>query len=54
MNNKIKLFLTVNYFLILSFNVLFSIEIDPDKITQMQIKAIQQELKNQAFSKRLT
>ena len=52
MNNKIKLFLTVNYFLILSLNVLFSIDIHkvPDKITQMQIKAIQAQLKNKTIS----
>ena len=46
MNNKIKLFLTVNYFLILSLNVLFSVDVAPDKVTQMQIKAIQKQLKD--------
>jgi len=50
MKNKIKLFLTVNYILILSLNVLFSIELDPDNITKMQIKTLQQELKKKTIS----
>jgi len=50
MKNKIKLFLTVNYILIFSLNILLPIDIDPDKITQMQIKAIQRQLKNRTLS----
>jgi len=34
----------------LSLNVLFAIEVEPDKITQMQIKAIQQQLKKKTIS----
>ena len=51
MKNKFKLFLTFNYILIFSLNILFSIDIKPDQITQMQITAIQEKLKNQAVSK---
>ena len=50
MKNKFKLFLTFNYILIFSLNILNPIEINPDKITQMQIKAIQAQLKNKTIS----
>ncbi|MBC8310668.1 MAG: SLBB domain-containing protein [Candidatus Marinimicrobia bacterium] len=50
MKNKIKLFLNFNFILCLSLTILFAIEVDPDKITQMQIKAIQQQLKKKTIS----
>ena len=50
MKNKFKLFLTFNYILIFSHNILLPIDINPDKVTQMQIKSIQEQLKNQALS----
>ena len=49
MKNKFKLFLTFNYILIFSLNILLPIEVKPDKITQMQIKAIQAQLKNKTL-----
>ena len=49
MKNKFKLFLTFNYILIFSLNILFPLDIKPDQITQMQIKAIQAQLKNKTL-----
>jgi len=52
MKNKFKLVLTINYILIFSLNILLPIDvkdIKPDQITQMQIKAIQHELKNKTL-----
>ena len=50
MKNKFKLFLTFNYSLIFSLNILLPIDISPDQITQMQIKAIQAQIKNKVIS----
>jgi len=51
MKNKFKLFLTFNYILIFSLNILLPIDIDPSRVTQMQIKSIQDQLKNKTISK---
>ena len=50
MKNKFKLFLTFNYSLIFSLNILLPVDITPDQITQMQIKAIQAQIKNKTLS----